>query len=430
MNSQTSGTGSGRSAGRNGPLNCPDCGVRAEPGQSFCDSCGAVLGWTAEQPVNAEPPEIAQTTQAAQTAGGVGTRVGAEAAGTATTGPAPSGQDQADMGTPPSGADGADGADAPVPSTPPAPPTPPTNPDDTVARARSLLVPVEDPDSPQSPPPSVTPVLPGRPDADHPQVRAPARESDERGGVPCPWCATPNRPDRHFCGSCAMPMSRHEDAAPPVGPRPWWRRLLNSRNEETPWAGDRPRLRRGFGRIFNWIVGAVVLGLLAVAALNANTAYHAVRDHFAKRAPAAPNSVKASRSFPGHKPQLAFDKLNNTWWGPGVNQSGAGEWVEARFEQPTRLLDVIITPGISARADQLSKSALPHRVEATITKPDGKKETHFLTLDQGAGGQLRPFKVGSVSAVRFTVRSSYAASDDKQLSIAEIEFFGPSNGGS
>lgn len=410
QNSRASGTGSGRGTGRDDALNCPDCGVRAEPGQSFCDSCGAVLGWTAEHAVPTVPAEHAEGT------GSTGSTGNAEDAGTAA-------RDVAE-----------EAATAPAASTPPtepeapAPSDPPTHPDDTVARARSLLVPVEEPEPPQSAPPSVTPVLPGRPDADRPQVRSPARESGEHGGVSCPWCATPNRPDRHFCASCAMPMSRPEDAAPAAAPRPWWRRLFDSRNQETPWAGDRPRLRRGFGRVFNWVVAAVVLGLVVVAVLNASTAYHAVRDHFAKRAPAAPDSVTASRSFEGHKPQLAFDKLNNTWWGPGVTRDGAGEWVEARFEQPTRLLDVIITPGVSARADQLSKSALPHRLEATITKADGKKETLFLTLDQGAGGQLRAFKVGSVSAVRFTVRSSYAASDDKQLSIAEIEFFGPSSG--
>src|SRR5205807_2342508 len=26
--------------------NCAECGTRAEPGQSFCDACGAVLSWT------------------------------------------------------------------------------------------------------------------------------------------------------------------------------------------------------------------------------------------------------------------------------------------------------------------------------------------------------------------------------------------------
>ncbi|MCZ9336863.1 carbohydrate-binding protein, partial [Streptomyces sp. TRM76130] len=79
--------------------------------------------------------------------------------------------------------------------------------------------------------------------------------------------------------------------------------------------------------------------------------YQATRDHFAKRAPVAPDSVKASRSYPGHKPELVFDKLSNTWWGPGVSQSGEGEWIEAHFSEPVRLLDIIVTSGVSSRAE-------------------------------------------------------------------------------
>jgi hypothetical protein len=177
----------------------------------------------------------------------------------------------------------------------------------------------------------------------------------------------------------------------------------------------------------NWVVGAVVLGLLVFAAMNTGTAVQAVKDHFAKRVPVGPDHVKASRSFPGHGAGLAFDKLNNTWWGPGVAQSGDGEWLEARFEQPTRLLDVIITSGTSNHADQLTKSALPHRIEARITTANGKTTTRFLTLDQVAGGQQRKFRVGDVTAVRFIIRSAYGAAGDKQVSIAEIELFGPSS---
>ncbi|MDX2766617.1 zinc ribbon domain-containing protein, partial [Streptomyces europaeiscabiei] len=38
MTSQTPGTGQAQS--------CAECGTRGEPGQSFCDACGAVLGWS------------------------------------------------------------------------------------------------------------------------------------------------------------------------------------------------------------------------------------------------------------------------------------------------------------------------------------------------------------------------------------------------
>ncbi|WP_235882743.1 zinc ribbon domain-containing protein, partial [Streptomyces apricus] len=270
----------------------------------------------------------------------------------------------------------------------------------------------------------VAPVLPGRPVADRPQVRAPGPVTGPETGPPCPWCGTPNRPDRHFCGRCAMPMAG--------GPRPperqtWWRRLLNLRGTETPWAGDRPRLRRGFGRIMNWVVGAVVLGLIITLVVNIGDGVDATRDHFAKRASVAPDSVRASRSYPGHSPQLAFDMLNNTWWGPGVSQSGEGEWVEARFEQPTRLLDLIITSGTSTKVEQFQQSALPHRIEAKITTADGKTSTRIINLDQTAGGQRRKFRVGAAVKVRFTLQSAYHADAKKQVAIAEIEFFGRSN---
>ncbi|MFE2965173.1 zinc ribbon domain-containing protein [Streptomyces sp. NPDC059340] len=493
MTTQTPGTGPGRAPA------CAECGTRAEPGQSFCDACGAVLDWagdpapagvaarTRRPAAAADEAAPAAGDQGSRTAGSAGSAesepgwdafarpgagtgtartahdtegsiaeadtVGADRAGTARPARDPHEDDAVDSGP-----------DASAPSTPvsgdPADPSPtsedtarphpapvashdsvpaaPARPDETAAteplpsaapdrdsaaeRARSLLVPVADPEPRVAP--SVAPVLPGRPAASRPQVRTPVADHGADGGVPCPWCATPNRPDRHFCGRCALSMAGERQVP---GRLPWWRRVLNSRNGEVPWAGDRPRLRRGFGRVMNWVVGAVVLGLLVFAVTNTGTAVQAVKDHFAKRVPVGPDHVKASRSFAGHGAGLAFDKLNNTWWGPGVSESGDGEWLEASFEQPTRLLDVIITSGTSARPDQLTKSALPHRIEARITTANGRTSTRFLTLDQVAGGQQRKFRVGDVTSVRFIIRSAYGTARDKQVSIAEIELFGPSS---
>jgi hypothetical protein len=305
-------------------------------------------------------------------------------------------------------ADGADGADG------------------TADRARPLVVPVADPAAAADPPPpSVSPVLPGRPAAARHRVAGVGPASGDFDGPPCPWCGTANRPDRHFCVRCAMPMA--EEQQPRGGPRPWWRRLLGARSRETPWAGERPRLRRSFEHLLRWLFAAVVLTLLVFLAVQLPDGVQATRDHFAKRAPVEPDGYRALHSFEGHPARLAFDKANDTWWGPGVNQSGEGEWIEARFEQPTRLLDVLITSGISAQSSDLRKSALPHRVEVRITTADGQTTTRELVLDQKLGPQRKAFRAQEVIRVRFTIRSAYGAAPDKQVSIAEIEFFGVSS---
>ncbi|MFJ6692568.1 NADase-type glycan-binding domain-containing protein [Streptomyces sp. NPDC091294] len=463
--------------------NCAECGTRAEPGQSFCDACGAVLSWdqagaaartappaaaTADRSPGFDafagagvPPARTGRPAAAPAAGGAGEPTGAlgdnptlpqprRPAGTTDTPAADTPAGTGDThGTAPAGgaADPDDTPGAPARPTPAATPAPapatdetaPTTPvpatsapapnplTDTMSdRARSLLVPVADPEAPApAAPPAVAPVLPGRPDADRPQVRAPGHQADIANGPPCPWCSTPNRPDRHYCARCAMPLVASGDQA--TVRAPWWRRLFGGRRQETPWAGDRPRLRRVFDRIGTWITVAVVATLAVLGFMYIPDGVQNTRDHFAKRAPVSPDGIKASRSFPGHNPELLIDKLSNTWWGPGITESGQGQWVEATFTEPTRLLDVIITPGVSSRANRLQESALPHRIKATITMKDGSVKTRDLTLDQGAGGQRRPFRVGEVTKVRFTIESAHAASAKKQVAIAEIEFFGPSS---
>ncbi|MFJ7996767.1 NADase-type glycan-binding domain-containing protein [Streptomyces sp. NPDC096310] len=306
------------------------------------------------------------------------------------------------------------------PSATPAPAASSSSADDA-ARARALLIPVADPNGPTATP-DVAPVLPGLPAAARPRVNAPNAEPADETGPPCPWCSTGNRPDRHFCRRCAMSLTDRTDVAD--APRPWWRRMWWGAGERpAPWAGDRPGLRRGIGQIFRWIAGALALGLLVFGLFNIDTAWNATRDHFAKRAQVSPDSMAASRSFKDHDPQKAFDKISNSWWGPGISGTAEDEWIEARFSEPTRLLDLMITSGISARSTDLTEAALPHRIDAVVTKADGTKFTRHIVLDQMSGAQRRKFRVGEVTNVRFIIRSAYGVSDDKQVSIAEIEFF-------
>ncbi|MFE5111324.1 NADase-type glycan-binding domain-containing protein [Streptomyces sp. NPDC056663] len=473
------------------PLHCAECGARAEPGQSFCDACGAVLSWTdraaggeqgtgevrtavdgagsgpgsrSDTGSNDAPPDGTATTVSDATGGSGGAHWDAFAGADGNAGlphthrgqlgarattappdprtpaPAPDGPAPAASAHPPVPEPGASHHPAipavdttsvepiriPAAATPfPATPTPSANSDGVNDRARQLLVPVADPEPRPMASASVAPVLPGRPAPQQPQtVSAPGEEFGVDGGTLCPWCSTRNRPERHFCTRCAMPMAGEAQARDRL---PWWRRLLSADSRETPWAGERPRLRRTFDRVLTWLGAAIVVTLLAVLAFNIPKGVQAAKDHFSKRASVEPDSWSASRSYPGHKADLAGDKLNDTWWGPGVSESGEGQWIQAKFDEPTRLLDLIITPGVSTRADEISHSARPHRLDAKITLSNGKTVTNEITLDPGAGGQRIPFRVGTVSSVRFTIESATGTSSNKQIAVAEIEFFGPSN---
>ncbi|MFD7511407.1 hypothetical protein ACFV5N_19010 [Streptomyces sp. NPDC059853] len=90
---------------------------------------------------------------------------------------------------------------------------------------------------------------------------------------------------------------------------------------------------------------------------------------------------------------------------------------------------MVITPGVSAHANQLSEATLPRTREARVTTSDGGRTTHEISLDQGAGPQLRTFRAKDVISVRFTIRAACAPSEDKQVAVAEIAFFGPSASG-
>ena len=440
------------------PRPCAECGTPPSPGQSFCDGCGAVLQWTppasvpaptaaptpAAAPAPPSTPPSAPPSVPAPAAPGFGKvspsvptyaevssgLLGAKPVADTPVAPVPAPAAQA-------AAQAAAGAeDDTVPNRPVANEPPPADPafggrppaeqlgQSASDRARALLVPVADPDQRVPEAWSVAPVLPARPVASRLLVKGPDTGLEVEGGIPCPWCGTGNHADRHFCRRCAMPMA---GSAADAGRRPWWRRLLDFRNRPAPWAGDRPRLRRGFGRLLNWVVGAVILALLVTAAFNVGTAVHAVGNHFAKRVLIEPDSESASHSYSGHGPQLAFDEISNTWWGPGISGSGQGEWLQANFQQPVQLLNLVITPGVSAEPDQLSQSALPHVIQAVITTSDGGTSTRNITLDQG-GVQTRSFEANNVTSVRFVLQSAYGESASTQVAIAEIEFFGPSSG--
>ena len=145
--------------------------------------------------------------------------------------------------------------------------------------------------------------------------------------APCPWCAAANPPERHFCRRCGAQFTAPVEAR--TAPPPWWRRLPGGADGDPPRAGQRPRLRRRFGRTARLPppAGLVVL-FLVTGLIWTGPAVEAANDHFAERV-ADPVTVTASRSYEGHRPELATHRISDSWRGTGIEGDSAGEWLEA-----------------------------------------------------------------------------------------------------
>lgn len=444
---------------------CPDCGSPApQTDQSFCDSCGAFLRWdrpasTADQgrtTAPAPPTPGTPATNALRSAAGTGTPDHAGRSADATPPTAPPAATPAPA--PATGHDGGTGPAAPKPGadgepTTPLPPATPhhedtgrsrsgadgrNNPDSHAGQAgqagqdsgesrpgpdaarpagergisetgiRALLVPV--PGASATPPPEAPgSVLPGRPDAARPRVRTPEAAPQPENGAPCRSCGVLNTPGRHFCRSCALPLVETVREA-----------------GEGPYAGQRPRLDRGRTKwIARAVVAAVIAGVVVGGIIGGPPAAQAVQDHFAKRVPVPATTWKASHSGQGHDAKLAFDGYSNTWWGTGYSGNSDGQYLEAAFGQPTDLLNILITPGASARTPQAEDPARPHEFDLIVTDSAGKRHLSHARINDG-GVQKIDVAVQNAMTVRLVLHSAYGIAGDKQVAIGALEFFGRS----
>lgn len=371
---------------------CTECGGRSPEGVQFCGRCGAFLEWVG--------------------------------------GPAPP-VDGGPAGPPPGDPPGAPVSGSPVVDSPvgraPAEGSAAVGP--PVEGSPAGGRPINDPPRGR---PDVGAALPGpvarRPDEvpRRQQVAAPAEpEPRAPGDVPCPACGAGNDRDRRFCRSCWKPLT--PVAAEAVRP-PWWRRLLRRLPGRPVYrAGDR---RRVASPITWWrpvllVAALLALLLVGVSALSGRgllgKGASEMKDRTSRHVPVTPVSARASSAAPGAAAEHVFDGASNMYWAPAGSAEGA--WVEVDFAQPVRLLDVIVTPGISTDKQQFLTQARPHELDVTVTTRTGTTHT-TLTLRDAPGGQTFAVKAGESIRVRFMIKSVYGASPGRRCAVAELEFFG------
>lgn len=382
-------------------MNCPDCGHRNDTADRFCVSCQAFLEWE-ESPAPAPPP---RTTPRTPTSLPVTPPLPVPSPGPTSEPPGPA-PGPAPTGPPP-----------PVPPRPPAPPP----------RPRTPPTPAEPPS------PSAAPRRPG----DHPErggppgAREPGGEAEPAGhpgeagrpgGRPCPLCRTDNPHDRRLCHRCGAVL---DTASPPHRARPpWWRRILR-RPESAHEAGSRPR-HRTWRRPRLALPLTLLVLLLAVwfGRSHLPEVFTFTQDRTTKPEALRPTEIRASSEAPGHPASAAFDGFNNRYWAPVNPGSGVGQYLEADFDKPVRLRELLITSGSSVNQDEFLTEARPAKITVLLVAADGARRTKTVTLRDQPGQQAFALRGSDIVRIRLTADADFGIRLDRRLAVAEVEFFG------
>jgi hypothetical protein len=245
------------------------------------------------------------------------------------------------------------------------------------------------------------PVLPGRPEARRP-LPTTGTEVDV-DGPPCPVCGTTNPLGRRFCRRCATPLQ--DGTATAAAPR----RRRARRGDTSRW------LRR--------LAALLVVAVLAIGGIafypKAVELFEDLRDRLAKPVPITPARTTATGEVPDHPAAAAVDGLSNRYWGaPAV-----GDAVEFTFDQPFRLLSVVVHTGASTEPEEFRAQARPTAVDLVVTSSGGVTRTIAVALNDQPGPQRTDTGISDVVVVRLVVKSAAGLGPGRHPALGEVEFF-------
>ncbi|WP_213450301.1 zinc ribbon domain-containing protein [Rhizomonospora bruguierae] len=390
---------------------CQVCGTRNAADERFCGQCGAFLAWdgavvdhTATSPAGAEHPVPV----------GGAARPGGEPATVGTSPVSPAAPAPPEPGA--------------APVSPAVPPpresaASPVSPAPTPAASASTPAPAGEGAAPEAAERIPPERRPGQAARRRPVVQeVPDRPAPPRpGDLVCGRCGSGNDPARRFCRSCGASLAE----AAPVKLH-WWQRLWRRLSRPAKYAaGERRRRRAGpiVGRLTR------ILALLLAAALAVafgpslvRRGVNEVRDRTRKHEPISATGFAASSARRDNPAARIGDGKNNRYWAPAGRAQGA--WVEATFPRPLRILDIIVTPGVSPNQDEFVAAGRPHELDVLATPDRGEPTRFTLTLSDAPGPQTFHVTADRAVRIRFTVRSVFGANADPVVAIAEVEFYG------
>ncbi|WP_245931252.1 zinc ribbon domain-containing protein [Actinokineospora auranticolor] len=255
--------------------------------------------------------------------------------------------------------------------------------------------------TPHAPPDTPGAVQPAKPVAPRPERRVEVAETAVEG-PPCPSCGTANPPGRRFCRRCATPLNPEEQEAA-------------AKRGRGKLGGSGAVSRR---LILLLLLIAVVIAAVALYPLGARLVQD-VLDKTSKTVPTAPAGTVATAEVPGHPATAATDGASNRYWGsPAVGAS-----LEVTFDQPVRLLTIVVHTGPSAKAEEFAAEARATRFDITTTAADGTTESFPMSLADEPGPQQQDTAISDVTRVRLTVRAAAGLGPGKHIAVGEVEFF-------
>lgn len=287
---------------------------------------------------------------------------------------------------------------------------------------------------------SVGATPPGTAPARKPQARKPGEAEPRRtpppkpddepeaqpGDLICGNCGAGNVATRKFCRRCGTSLEQ----AVVMPSQPWYRRIFTRRPKQPKVAGSRPAKlhsdsQRAALRVRRWVAILAGLGLVGAAVWFLRPMVGGVIDKVQDRASdqvqVTPADAEATSSTRGHRAARTRDGHSNTYWEAGESGEASGVSLDYRFDEPFRLVTLLMIPGASKDQAEFLQHGRPADVRVTLTTSTGEEVDKTWEIPNEPGDQVLDIGVDDVEQVRLTIASSYV-DEGQRVAIAEVEF--------
>ena len=117
------------------------------------------------------------------------------------------------------------------------------------------------------------------------------------------------------------------------------------------------------------------------------------------------------------------DGTTNRFWAPAPRGHATGQWVDAHFATPIRLVYVDIKTGVGLKEAQFLRHGRPTQLKVTAFRKGDDPVTKTFDLKDSPDFQRKTLRASDVTRVRFRITESELGNvRATRVSIGEINF--------